>query len=262
MAVLDHYGREDLTARIAAALEGRADLAWADLAPLDQFHVRGLAATRELAAGLELRGGETILDVGSGLGGPARHLAAEHGARVTGIDLSQPFVDAATMLAQRVGLADRVSYRQGDALDLPFETGSFDHAWSQHVAMNIADRARLYGGIRRVLKPGGRFAIYDVVAGDGQPLAFPLPWAASAESSFLLTEAGMDEILRRTGFAPLLWEDRTGEGIAWFARQVAAPAPLGLPLVMGPRFPEMVANLRHDLIEGRIRLIQAIVERS
>jgi ubiquinone/menaquinone biosynthesis C-methylase UbiE len=265
--IIEHYGTEDLTARVAEAL-GRAGLdrqplAWSELAPLDQFHVRGLAATAELAAGLELAPGATVLDVGCGLGGPARHLAAEFGAQVTGIDLSQPFVDVARMLAERCGLGDRVQYRQADALDLPFADASFDHAWTQHVAMNIADRAGFYRNIHRVLKPGGRLAIYDIVAGAVEPVIYPVPWARRPEISHLLTGEAMAAALRQAGFQELAWADRTDLGIAWYREQAArvpAQAPgLGLPVVMGPEFPGMFANLGRNLVEGRVRLVQTIL---
>ena len=177
--VRDHYGTTSLVQRIDEALHraGLADgiIGWADLAPLDQFHVRGLGATRELAEALGIDAGAHVLDVGCGLGGPARLLAATYGCQVTGIDLSQPFIDAARMLTERSGLADRVTFLQADALDLPFADAFFDHVWTQHVGMNIADRAGLYAAIYRLLKPGGRLAIYDVVAGDGGRRFTPCP---------------------------------------------------------------------------------------
>ncbi len=268
--VNDHYGAEPLVARIDEALrragKGDRSLGWADLVPLDQFHVRGLGATRELAESLGLGAGANVLDVGCGLGGPARFLAATYQCHVTGIDLSQPFVDAAQMLTERAGLSDMVTFRQGNALNLPFGNESFDHAWTQHVAMNIADRAGFYSSIRRVLRPGGRLAIYDVVAGDGGTPIFPVPWARVPETSFLLTPEAMRDALASAGFTEVSWADKTDAGRAWAAEmqanREAKPAPLGIHIVMGPQFAEMTANLGRNLQERRIRLVETIMARS
>jgi SAM-dependent methyltransferase len=268
--VEEHYGAVPLLASIDEALRraglGDRSLGWADLVPLDQFHVRGLAATRELAESLGIDAGANVLDVGCGLGGPARFLAATYACHVTGIDLSQPFVDAAQMLTERAGLSDMVTFRHADALDLPFADESFDHAWTQHVAMNIADRAGFYASMRRVLRPGGCLAIYDVVAGDSGPPIFPVPWARAPETSFLLTPEAMREALARAGFVEMSWADKTDAGRAWVAemqaKREAKPAPLGLHIVMGPQFAEMAANVGRNLQEGRVRLVQAIMTRA
>jgi SAM-dependent methyltransferase len=175
--VRQQYGTGSLRECVGQALQqaglGQGTLNWSDLVPLDQFHVRGLGATRELAEVLNVDAGSEVLDIGCGLGGPARFLAATYGCRVTGIDLSQPFLDVATTLTERCGLKESVLYQQANALNLPFADASFTLAWTQHVAMNIADRTRFYAEIHRVLKSAGRLAIYDVVAGDGGPLIFP-----------------------------------------------------------------------------------------
>ncbi len=198
-SVIEHYGHAGLAEKLAAALAtaGFADkrLSPADLAPLDQFHTRGMAATVELAAALAIAPGASVIDIGSGLGGPSRYLAAKYGCTVKGIDLSPAFVDAAAYLAQRCGLADQVSYDCADALALPYPDGSFDIAWTQHVAMNIADRTGLYGEVHRVLKPGGRLAIYDVVLGSGGPIHYPVPWSRSPDTSFVATAEAMRSAL-------------------------------------------------------------------
>ena len=271
LTVVNHYGTDDLTERVAQALKqaglDAGGLTWSDLTPLDQFHFRGLAATKELAEGLSLEPGSTVIDVGCGLGGPARYLAAKHGCRVTGIDLSRPFTDVARTLTGRVGLSASVTYRQADALDLPFPDHAFDHAWTQHVAMNISDKGRFYGNIHRVLKPAGRLAIYDVVAGDAGPLIFPVPWASQPEISFVVAMDTLRDVVTKAGFEEISWADKTEAAVAWFADQKAArrsagaASPLGIHVVMGPGFPEMAANLGRNLMEGRARLIQAIVRR-
>lgn len=270
--IIEHYGTSDLTKRVAQCLDqtglGDKTLKWSDLAPLDQFHIRGAEATAELANDLRLKPGATVLDVGCGLGGPARYLAAEFGCRVTGIDLSRSFIDIARMLTARTDLPDSVTFRQGDALDLPFSDAEFDFVWTQHVAMNIADRRRFYENIRRVLKPGGQLAIYDVVAGDGKPLIFPVPWARGPENSFLLFPGEMREMLKETGFIEIKWTDTSDSAIKWFAGQRAAQKQLktqpdiGIQVVMGAEFLEMAANLGQNLADGRVKIIEAILRRD
>ncbi len=269
--VVQHYGPDDLRERLSGALRAAGlsnqVLSPTMLAPLDQFHVRGIAATKELAEAARVGPGATVLDVGSGLGGPSRYLAATYGCHVTGIDLNSAFVEAARYLAERVGFVDQVTYECADALALPYDNGRFDVAWTQHVAMNIRDRARFYGEVFRVLRSGGRFAIYDVVAGSGEALHFPVPWARGPETSFLLSPPAMQTALEQSGFRVASWIDRTESGIAWFDEQRHAQATqastpiLGIHLAMGPDFPDMSTNLGRNLRERRIGLIQAVLEK-
>jgi sarcosine/dimethylglycine N-methyltransferase len=266
-----HYGQASLIERLRVALKADGldakTLQPEDLAALDQFHSRGLEATVELAQALHIGEDTRVLDIGSGLGGPSRYLAATYACSVSGIDLSQAYVDAASFLAQKTGLAGRVSYARANALSLPFDAGSFDVAWTQHVAMNIADRATLYSEAFRVLRSGGRFAIFDVVAASDEPLHYPLPWAATAETSFLVTADQMRSLLLEQKFSVVAWTDCTAAGIDWFAKVQKARAAmttlpaLGLHIVMGPGFRDMTQNLARNLREGRAALIQAIVEK-
>src|SRR5262249_15807891 len=190
--VHDHYRPSGLIERLKAALAvlGPEDqpLTPEQLGTLDQFHTRGLAATAELAALAGITADMSVLDVGSGLGGPGRFLAATCGCRVTGVDLSASFVGAARCLTERSGQRGQGSLETASALDLPFDDGHFDVALLQHVAMNIADRARLYREIRRVLRPSGRFATFDVVSNRGEP-HYPVPWARTPATNFPLTPA-------------------------------------------------------------------------
>lgn len=263
--VRDHYRATGLTERLKTALgvfgPEEQRLAPQQLASLDQFHTMGLAATERLAQLAGITAQMSVLDVGSGVGGPARYLAASVGCRVTGVDLSEPFVDAARYLTARTGQGGRVAFQVGSALALPFENGSFDAVLLQHVAMNVADRARLYAEIRRVLTQGGRFATFDVVAVANEPY-FPVPWARTAATSFLLTADATREEVERAGFRTLVSQDETETAKAWFARLRASgppPAP-NLSVVMGPDFADLSANLARNLMEGRIGIFTAVFE--
>ena len=263
--VLDHYRATGLTERLKAALAvfGPEDrrLMPQQLAALDQFHTRGLAATTDLARLAGIGAGMSVLDVGSGVGGPARLLAQAYGCTVTGVDLSEPFVEAARYLTERTGQSGNVSFLAGSALVLPFEDGRFDAALLQHVAMNIADRPLLYREIRRVLKPGGKFATFDVVLSSGDP-RYPVPWAKTPGESFLLTAAATREAIEAAGFATLVQQDDTAAAKAWIAELRAAgppPSP-NLGTVMGSGFAELATNLGRNLMEGRLGILTAVFE--
>lgn len=238
----------------------------ADLAPVDEFHVRGRAATLELAEKVKLSHDSLVLDIGSGLGGAARLLAATYGCRVIGIDLTEDYCRVAATLAQWVGLGDRVTFRLGNALDLPFADYQFDAAWTQHAAMNIADKATLYAEAFRVLKPGGQFALYDVLQGHGGPIRFPVPWARAPEVSHLVTPEELERLLLGAGFEISGWRDTTALGRAWSgeaARRVREKGlpPLGFGLLLGAEFAEMAENMRRNLVEDRVALIEAVCRR-
>lgn len=267
--IAQHYAGADIVEAVTKALAeaGKADgpLEPGDLSSIDQFHVRGLLATKELAAAASPSGDMSILDIGSGLGGAARYLASTFGCRVTGLDLMPSYCAVATMLTERSGLADRVRFQQGNALELPFADGSFDQVWTQHVAMNIADKPRLYAEMRRVLRPQGRLAIYDPVAAGSEGLRYPLPWARDERTSFVLIEPAMKELLRDAGFSELSWEDKTATALQWFDEMqkkwaAAKPSPLGIHVLIGPDIRAMSGNLRTNLQEGRAKLIQAVYE--
>jgi ubiquinone/menaquinone biosynthesis C-methylase UbiE len=263
--VRDHYRASGLTERLKRALTAlgpdEQQLTPQQLATLDQFHTRGLAATIELAKLAGITADMSVLDVGSGVGGPARFLAATYGCQVTGVDLSEPFVDAARYLTERTGQSRQVSFEIASALDLPFDDNHFDVVLLQHVAMNIADRARLYREIRRVLKSGGRFATFDVVLSSGEP-HYPVPWARTPATSFLLTADATREAIEPAGFRTLAWQDDSEAGRTWFAQLRASgppPSP-NLGVVMGPDFLQLSANLGRNLVEGRLGVLTAVFE--
>ncbi|MBB6410224.1 class I SAM-dependent methyltransferase [Mesorhizobium sangaii] len=263
--VRDHYRATGLTERLKTVLAalGPDDqlLTTQQLSALDQFHTRGLAATAELAQLAGVAAGMSVLDVGSGVGGPARFLAATYGCQVTGVDISEPFVDAARYLTDRTGQSGQLSFQTASALELPFDDGRFEIVLLQHVAMNISDRAQLYREIRRVLKPGGRFATFDVVLAVGEP-HYPLPWARTPATSFLMTIGATREAIEPAGFRILTWQDDTEVAKAWFAQlRVSGPPPSpNLGVVMGPDFAELAANLGRNLMEGRLGVLTAVFE--
>ena len=261
----DHYRATGLTERLKAALRTfgpeEQRLTPQQLATLDQFHTRGLAATAELAKLAAITADMSVLDVGSGVGGPARFLAATCGCQVTGVDLSEPFVDAARYLTERTGQSGQVSFQTASALELPFNDGGFDVAVLQHVAMNISDRARLYREILRVLKSGGKFATFDVVLNSGDP-PYPVPWARTPATSFLLTAAATREVIESAGFRMLAWQDDSEAARAWIAQLRASgpPSSPNLGVVMGPDFAQLSANLGRNLLEGRLGILTAVFE--
>lgn len=265
--IREHYGALGLTERIKAALTTIAPesqtLTVAQLAPFDQFHTRGILATAELAGAAGLDASTRVLDLGCGIGGPARYLAATFGCKVTGIDLSPGFIDAATYLTARCGLSDRVMFQVGEALHLPFDDASFDVVFLQHVAMNIADRTSLYKEMRRILAPGGRLATYDLVLRDGD-LVYPAPWARDASASFLLTEGETRTALEEALYKVILWRDDTEVALDWFRTVMAAQGQGGpnLGLVMGPNFQVMTGNLARNLRENRLGVLSAVLVRD
>jgi SAM-dependent methyltransferase len=232
------------------------------LAPIDQFHTRGLDATLAQAALAAPRADMQVLDVGCGIGGPARWLAAHYGCRVTGIDLTDEFVAVARLLTERCRLADRVEFRQGSALELPFADATFDLVWCQNVSMNIADKARLYREIRRVLKPGARFTSIDLAAGPAGAPHYPLPWAREPSISFLLPPADMRGLIEAAGFRIVEWRDgspRAAQPPQTPAQQ-ARTGRLGVPLIAGPDFPERSANAARGVAEGRLVNLTILAE--
>jgi SAM-dependent methyltransferase len=260
-AVQKHYESTDGEANLLSQAETvlstlpAGPLAPEQLAGIDQFHVRGLAATVELADFTHLNSTSNVLDAGSGFGGGARYLAKRFSCNVTGVDLTPAYVAIAELLSQRSGLSQLTNFQVGDLTDLQFPDAAFDLVWTQHVVMNIRKRDKLYTEFCRVLQPGGQLVFYDVIAADDMPQPyFPVPWSATEDTSFLLTKDQTLQSLATAGFTLDLWKDMTGPARQWFAQQ---PQPTGPTLanVIGPSFAGRVANLGRSLKEGRVLLV-------
>jgi ubiquinone/menaquinone biosynthesis C-methylase UbiE len=260
--VAEHYTQGTLEQRILTALrEAGKDpdrLDSDDLAPVDEFHHGGRAATAAFAPRLGLRPGISLLEIGSGIGGPARYFARHHGCHVTGIDLTEEFIAVSRALTRRLGMEGQVSFEQGSALSMPFADATFHVATLLHVGMNIGEKARLFAEVRRVLRPGGIFGIYDQMREADGDLTFPVPWASVPQTSFVETPAAYKRLLTESGFE-VIWERSCREdALASFNQQMAAKPgsaalpPLGVQVTMGLDAAEKMANHRSNLEHGLV----------
>jgi ubiquinone/menaquinone biosynthesis C-methylase UbiE len=263
--VAGHYARGKLEEAILAAAKAAgkdtAQLKASDLTAVDEFHVGGLEATQMLARGMGLRADMALLDVGCGIGGPARYFAGEQECRVTGIDLTEDFVKTAESLTRLVNLDARASFKRASALEMPFAPGTFDGAYMIHVGMNLADKAGVFREVGRVLKSGARFTIFDLIRGREGTLRFPLPWAASEATSFVVDAAQYRKALEVAGFEVEKEQSHRTFAIEFTQRtasRLAASGPpaLGLHVLMGEKTPTMLKNVLEGMVEGILDVIE------
>ena len=231
----------------------------ADLGLLEDFHTMGRYATTQLVDLAQITTRSTVLDAGSGVGGTARYIADRYGCPVTAVDLTDEYCRTSRWLNRLVGLDQLISVRQADVTELPFPDGTFDVAISQHVQMNVADKARLYSEARRVVADGGRLAMWDIMVGDHGEPDYPLPWADHPARSHLVTPDELRAVVESAGFAVEHWNDLTDQAAALMQAMLAQPAnPLGLHAFVTD-FRRKAENLTHALADGRLRAVQAVV---
>ncbi len=266
-AIADHYGNPELEDVILGALTATGhsvdSLDPDALFPVDELHVGGAQATMNLASTAGIDAGTRVLDIGSGLGGPARLFAHHFGAHVVGVDVTPEFVRIATSLTRRTRLSERVEFVEGSGTDLPFPDDRFDVATLIHVGMNIRDKALLFTEASRVLKPGGIFAVYDMMLTGAGEVTYPMPWAGTVDISFLETPSGYEKAFRAAGFTVESTTDRREAGIEFIERAQQSvsggqPPPLGLHLVIGPDTRTRMGNLLAGMTAGVLAPVEMI----
>ena len=268
--VREHYASEGITERVLTALRN-ADgpdvlITPETLAPIDHFHGKGVIATEELVAELQPKASDNLLDIGCGIGGPARWIAAKYGCRVTGVDLTAEFCAAARELNNLTGLADRVEILHGDALSLPVPNNSFDHAYSQAALMNISDKRGVFREAFRVLRPGGSLALSLAGAGSAGEPRYPLPWATTTATSFLATPDEIRGDLLAAGFQIVFVRDTSAalaEALPPILNQLETEGlpPLGEHVVSGENAKEWRINAMRSTAEGRLSMIEALARK-
>jgi ubiquinone/menaquinone biosynthesis C-methylase UbiE len=266
-AVAEHYTRPKLEETILEAMKRAGldtqKLTPTDLAPMDEFHVGGLEATKAFTEFMGLKPGMHVLDVGCGIGGPARYFASEHGLRVTGIDLTEEFVRTAKSLTKLLSLEDAATFEQGSALAMPFRSESFDAAYMFHVGMNIADKNALFLEVARVLKPSAQFSIFDLMRTNDEPISYPVPWAVSGQTSFVVKIEAYRKALAAAGFEVVHERGRREFAVEYTERNLAraahgGPPVLGLQLLMGENAPQMMKNVLHAFKAGIFEPVELV----
>jgi len=262
-----YYSPNDLYNRIIEGLDAIGKdltrITLEDLSPADEFHIRGNTATQELIELARFTPDMHILDVGCGAGGSTRRLSHETGCCVTGIDLSDEYIDAAVRLTQLLDMGERVKFHAASALALPFTDDTFDGAWSIQMNMNVEDKLAWLKEIYRVLKPGGRAVLYEVCGNRNTPIHFPVPWAQDNSMSFLIPPGPFRDVISASGFEIEVWNDKTDlarEAFAHMKEPVGEPElpELGVHLLVGNDILTKAYNLHRNLDEQRVSLIETV----
>jgi ubiquinone/menaquinone biosynthesis C-methylase UbiE len=272
-SVAEHYTLGTLLTKITAGIESigktPASVTVDDLAPVDEFHIGGRQASEEFTSQLGLTGNDHVLDVGCGIGGTSRFVASRFGCRVTGVDLTPEFVETGTTLCEWVGLDEQIELRCGNALSMPFAEGRFDAAIMLHVGMNIADKARLFSEVYRLLRPGAVFGVYDVMKTGNDELKYPVPWSSVAETCALATQAQYVAALQQAGFDIIEVDNRREFAADFFAetreRLATAggnPPPLGVHIAMGESAPAKINNMVENIAAGCCAPVEIIARRA
>jgi ubiquinone/menaquinone biosynthesis C-methylase UbiE len=264
-AVNNHYGISGILKSILDGLESSGkdlnSLSPGDLAPIDEFHTRGKESTIEITKLAKFRPGYVVLDVGCGLGGSARYVAEQFGCSIMGIDLTKEYIDVAKKLTEYVGLTDKITFKQGSALELPFPSDHFDIVWTEHTQMNISNKQKFYGELSRVLKPNGRLVFHDIFAGEIIGPYFPAPWAEHESLSSLCTQEEAKTSILNSNLKIEKWHDKSSLSLPFFKEMLqkieqVGPPPLGLHLLMGKTAKTKLINQVRNLEENRISVVQ------
>ena len=268
-SIQNHYFVSDLYNNILDKLKSIDvdinDVKRTDLSSVDEFHVRGQEVSKELAQHIT-SSNLKVLDVGCGLGGPARMIADEKSCTVTGLDLSQEFIDTAKALSKLVNLDSKTTFLKGDALNLPFEKNSFDVVWTQHVQMNISEKKKFYNEIFRVLKTGGKFLYYDIFKSSDNDINYPMPWASRQDLSHLINIAELEKILNSIGFNSFSKKNQTDAGLGSIKQMLShikefGPPIMGLNVLMGKDTKQKILNAFNHFDQGDLQLWSGIAEK-
>ena len=255
-SVAQHYGNDGIVPRIVSALADAGfdtnDLEPNVFAGADEFHIGGRKGSEYVAKALDIEPGQRLLDIGSGIGGPARFIANTLDVTVEGIDLTPEFVEAAVEISEMVGMTEQVSFEVGSATSIPFEDDTFDASTMLHVGMNISDKGLLFSEMARVTKPDGSIVVYDVMRTGEDDLVFPMPWSSTAEYSFVDTVDAYVKAAENAGLDLLTVDDHAEMALSFFSNPPSEPPPVNLGHLMGTGMPEMVANAGNAIKSGTV----------